>query len=163
MHVNPYRLYRLLAISLAFALLMACDKEPSSLELPMEEAIVPYFEAFEQEGSKRGLSIDLAAQDIGAAFSSTLEGQTAGKCTSFSSGTQIIYINPQSWEQRSELEREFLVFHELGHCYLGRGHLDEADEKGFCLSIMQSGAGRCRDSYRPATREALLDELFDNK
>ncbi len=57
--------------------------------------------------------------------------------------------------------REFVVFHELGHCDLGRDHRDEAFDNGVCVSIMRSGLGDCRDYYHPRTREGYLDELFD--
>lgn len=154
---------RFLSVLILGSLAFACQKESSSPQLTVDEAFVPYFEAFEQAGAERGLAIELLSQDIGAVFDGGLETQMAGKCTSFSSGARIIYIDPQSWAERSELEREFLIFHELGHCYLGREHLDEADEDGFCVSIMQSGEGSCTGRYNRLNRTELLDELFDKK
>lgn len=154
---------RLLFFLFLGSLFVACEKQNSSPSLTVDEAFQPYFEAFEQAGAERGLAVELGAEDIGAVFSSELEAQMAGKCTKFSTGARIIYIDQQSWAGRSELEREFLVFHELGHCYLDRPHLDEADENGFCVSIMQSGEGACTSQYTWVNRAQLLDELFDHK
>ena len=153
------RAYLLLPLAALLAL-SACSKEDALPSVSVDPAFQPYFSAFEAAAAERGIAVDLAAETIGAVFSADLEEPMAGKCTSFSSGVRIIYIDEQSWQQRSELEREFLLFHELGHCYLARGHLDEADANGFCVSIMQSGSGQCRSSYRNATRDLLLDELF---
>ena len=36
--------------------------------------------------------------------------------------TPKIDINPVTWSYMSEAERESLIFHELGHCLLNRGH-----------------------------------------
>ena len=63
----------------------------------------------------------------------------------------------------SERFREYIVFHELGHCERLRAHREDADEEGICVSIMASGTGECSDSYTAATREELLDELFDEQ
>jgi hypothetical protein len=156
-----HNINRFLFALLLGSLTVACEKESSSPALTVDEAFQPYFEAFEAAGAARGLSIDLNSEDIGAVFSEDLEAQTAGKCTSFSSGARIIYIDESSWGGRTEMEKEFLIFHELGHCYLDRVHLDEADENGFCVSIMQSGKGDCVGRYTVVNREGLLDELFE--
>ena len=34
----------------------------------------------------------------------------------------VVVINPNYWHHVSEDEREFLIFHELGHCVLDRRH-----------------------------------------
>lgn len=158
MSYHATRLFLFLWLS---SLAVACQKESSSPQLTVDEAFQPYFEAFEAAGVARGLSVDLAAAEIGAVFSEELAAQTAGQCTGFSSGAHIIYINPESWSGRTGMEREFLIFHELGHCYLKRSHLDEADENGFCVSIMHSGEGGCTGRYTVLNREGLLDELFE--
>ena len=36
--------------------------------------------------------------------------------------TPIIDINPEAWSYMSASEKETLIFHELGHCILNRGH-----------------------------------------
>ena len=54
-----------------------------------------------------------------------------------------------------------IVFHELGHCYLTRGHKDERKNNGTCASIMRSGKAACMDFYTSDNRKEYLDELFD--
>ena len=71
-----------------------------------------------------------------------------------------ILLDSQFWRRASEMEKEFLVFHELGHCYLGRSHLDEVAQNGNCQSMMNSGMGNCRINYNSQTRNEYLDELF---
>lgn len=137
---------------------MACEKSPALPKVEVDEAFAPYFADFEAEGLSRGRELSLAG--IGAAFDSELERGLAGKCVAYESGAHLIFIRPSDWEKRTPLEREYLIFHELGHCALHRPHLDEADAQGNCQSMMQSGEGRCRNNYSPLTRERLLDELF---
>ncbi len=147
-------------VTLSF-LFWSCQKEDDALpEIVVDPAFQPYFSRFEAEGAARGVDIDLPAATIGAVFSETLAAGQAGLCTQYTSGVAIIEILPGAWSGASDLEREHLIFHELGHCYLGRSHYDEADARGFCVSIMQSGEGRCRYNYRANTRAEYLDELF---
>ena len=54
-----------------------------------------------------------------------------------------------------------IFFHELGHCVLFRGHREDVNQNGSCVSIMRSGIEECWDNYRSTTREIYLDELFD--
>lgn len=65
------------------------------------------------------------------------------------------------WNTTSDRGKEFVVFHELGHCFLLRNHLEDTFLGGTCTSIMRSGTGSCRDNYGRLTRETYLDELFD--
>ncbi len=64
------------------------------------------------------------------------------------------------WLNASAMDKEFIVFHELGHCYLQREHLDTKDERGICTSIMSSGTSNCVRLYTNQNRSDLIDELF---
>lgn len=59
----------------------------------------------------------------------------------------------------SDPERECSVFHELGHCVLGRGHRNDRTEEGFILSIMEASGAACFGPYAD-NRDYYLDELF---
>jgi len=59
------------------------------------------------------------------------------------------------------LIKELIVFHELGHCFLQRGHREDALPNGACVSIMRSGIEDCLDNYTSETRSFYIDELFD--
>jgi hypothetical protein len=57
--------------------------------------------------------------------------------------------------------KEYIVFHELGHCVLNRPHTEDSFSNGVCSSIMRSGNGGCYDYYNRFTRQYYVDELFE--
>ncbi len=119
-----------------------------------------YYSNFEKEAAARGLDIDLFVANITGEISEINEEHVAGRCTFSSASPNAITIDKSFWDRSSPLFREFVVFHELGHCFLGRGHEEGVNANGTCKSIMRSGVEDCRDNYRSTTRAAYLDELF---
>ena len=135
----------------------SCTEE--ALEAERNIAFEQYFDRFEEEGLKRGVDVDL--YDIGARFEVT--DQTAvGQCITLTSGYQELRIDESYWQEANEDKKEFLIFHELGHCFLKRNHLDDKTNGGLCFSMMTSGTGTCNILYNQDTREKYLDELFLN-
>ena len=121
-----------------------------------------YFEAFEKEAAQRGIDIDLQKSELTGVIQD-LEGErVAGQCNYHSLRPNHVIIDHEFWENASDLVKEMVVFHELGHCELARGHREATGSRGHCLSIMRSGGGKCLDNYRFATRKAYLDELFND-
>ena len=49
-----------------------------------------------------------------------------GVCKTWSDGHKEVHIDKEWWESEytNDTERLVLIYHELGHCALGRGHLD---------------------------------------
>ncbi|MFK7979626.1 MAG: putative metallopeptidase, partial [Saprospiraceae bacterium] len=47
-------------------------------------------------------------------------------------GERQIVIDEKFWKRSSELSKELIVFHELGHCVLERNHFDEKSGNGTC-------------------------------
>ena len=129
----------------------------------VDEALWPYFQRFEAEAAARGLTVDLADAYITGYISDIPENQVIGQCSYSSNDPHRVTIDKPFWNQASDLEREFVVFHELGHCYLARVHDESMDAGGICLSIMRSGPGACRDVYNAASRSGLIQELFTEK
>ena len=119
--------------------------------------LCPYFQQFEIEAAARGLNIDLKIANISGDIISIQNGEV-GVCADIDE--KQIFIDQDFWERSSDLTKEFIVFHELGHCFLKRKHLNTVAENGTCLSIMRRGNGSCLDYYTSKTRTALLDELF---
>lgn len=167
---------RYLLIISAFALLISCQEETSLLSSDSPEEVsgrdwpdidpllIPHFINFEDEAFERGLDIDLSTSGISAVIEEIDIEDIAGRCSygihrfSF----KEIIIDESFWEQTTTLTREFIVFHELGHCYLFRDHNDRCTDRGIWESLMRSGTLEgCRDLYNNRTREAYLDELFD--
>ena len=120
-----------------------------------------YFQRFEEEALTRGLEVNLNAFNLTAEIRE-LDGEgVAGQCSYNHVDPNHIIINKEFWEVASDLLKEMVIFHELGHCYLYRDHREGTDNIGRCISIMRSGLGTCRDGYNASTRSAYLDELFD--
>lgn len=65
------------------------------------------------------------------------------------SSPPFVIVNPDRWDRLSESEREVAVFHELGHCLLGKVHSD---------GIMQPTLLAARE-YE-VERESFLKALF---
>ncbi len=126
----------------------------------VDPALWSYFSNFEAEAATRGLDIDLYLANITGEIAEIEEEHVAGRCTFSSAAPNAVTIDKTFWDRSSVLFREFVVFHELGHCFLGRGHEERTNADGTCSSIMRSGIEDCRDNYRTTTREAYLDELF---
>lgn len=126
----------------------------------VDQALWPYFQAFEEEARDRGFNIDLRASKMTGEITAVEDG-AAGLCSYQSHMPNHVTIDIDFWKNASERLKEFVVFHELGHCELGRDHREAADGDGNCLSLMRSGLGTCTDNYRSATRPAYLNELYD--
>lgn len=120
-----------------------------------------YFQRFEEEGNKRGMDIDLIASKITGIISDIEQEHVAGLCNYSSNAPEHVTIDTDFWASASDLYKEFVVYHELGHCYLVRGHREAAHADGTCKSLMRSGLEDCKDNYNSVSRADYLDELFD--
>ena len=147
--------YKYLFILLVF--FGACTREEAA-DLYVESDLQPYFAAFEAEAAERGLDMEIQIEG----FINTLENGDGilGQCVEDNLEPDQIIIDGSFWNRSDHYSREFIVFHELGHCVLGRSHLDDPGEDGLCASIMHSGSLACRRNYTEETRERYLDELF---
>lgn len=121
----------------------------------------PYFQRFEDEAALRGLAVNLTEAGISGVIAPIEEDFIAGSCSFPRNRPNEVTIDEAFWVRGSELFREFIVFHELGHCYLLRPHTEEILSDGNCASIMRSGSGPCWDNYTLNTRNYYINELFD--
>ena len=119
-----------------------------------------YFLILKKEGALRGYQIDLEALEISGSIVELNQGHVAGICTYSSQAPNIVEIDATFWNSNSSFIREMVVFHELGHCVLNRGHDETTFTNGVCESIMRSGVGDCLDNYNANTRTNYLNELF---
>jgi len=140
-------------------LISACTPD-NDVSIVVDVQLEEYFESFNNEASAYGYDVSKELSLING-YLEVLSGTTAaGQCKTYSDGRREIVIDSEYWQRADPLEREFILFHELGHCVLDRDHNDE-HERGVCLSIMESGSGGCRTNYSIETRETYLDELFN--
>lgn len=127
----------------------------------VDEALWLYFERFEREAAARSVRVDLGNHNLGGRIVEIVDSEVAGDCHYDPDAPDRLRVDESFWLKASDRLREYVVFHELGHCALVRDHREDADAQGYCLSVMASGTGDCNEAYSPTTREALLDELFD--
>jgi len=147
-----------LCVTIAFFCGISCSKDQA--ELFVDNSLLEYFDRFADEAAKRNVTVDFEASRVSAYIKEINSPNVIGQCVHDSKKPNTVIVDRTYWENANELEKEFLVFHELGHCVLNREHIDDADDNGNCISIMTSGSIQCRINYTITTREQLLDELF---
>ncbi len=126
----------------------------------VDQALWTYFEAFEEAAASRGKQIDLSALGVIGQIEEIEQDHVAGQCTWNSAAPEIVTIDLEFWNSSSNSWKEFVVFHELGHCVLNRDHREDHYSDGTCVSLMRSGLGGCIDNYNSDTRNIYLNELF---
>jgi len=114
-------------------------------------------EKFKKEAVAHKRVVDLSELTMifGTTYSKD-EPYTIGTCGQMN-GFPVITIDTRYWDTADQYEKEELVFHELGHCILGRDHC-EIKVDGKSASIMEPdmlGSVMYKEN-----RENLLNELF---
>jgi hypothetical protein len=144
---------------LAFILLYSCQKPKSKYSAPTE--LDKIARSFVNEASKRGININLDSSMVTLSFE-RLGIHYNGSCTP-NSDPKVIIIDSFKWNTYDSTMKEFIVFHELGHCLLNRGHKNDTLKLGECASIMREGLTSCNSNYADsAWRDYYLDELFNS-
>jgi hypothetical protein len=151
---------------------IGCSKEEFRPVYDVPEEYQPFIDAFVREASNRGyaLTIDNLIID----FDPTIEAPHCAQCNSSSMDKEvqkIISINPNMTCWFTDEEREALIFHELGHCVLGRLHDNELLPNGDLKSVMNEidlsvyssciypvDDQPCSNTFK---RPYYLDELFN--
>ncbi len=118
----------------------------------------PYVDLFFTEAQKRGFNISRDDFTFSIAFGN---GFRSGVC--YTRENRIV-INKNYWHTLSELTKQYLIFHEMGHCILERPHDNQVLANGECKSLMKGDEeNECRfniDNFN-IWREYYLDELFE--
>lgn len=143
--------------------LNSCQKDSptANSQFPnVDPELWKFYQAFELEANRRGFEYDLNALNISGEIKEIAQTNVAGSCRFGNHIDNEVTIDQTFWNNSSEVYKEFVVFHELGHCVLLRDHDESVDAQGRCLSIMRSGLTNCRDSYSSVTRATFIDELF---
>jgi hypothetical protein len=136
---------------------IACSKENTNF---IESELQPYFDSFRTEASIRGIEVDFQEMGIDGYLRSLSSDGLKGQCLHDPEANSSIVIDLDFWNENNHYSKEYIVFHELGHCVLDRRHLDEENDEGNCISIMNSGSSTCRSLYNEVSRDLFLDELF---
>lgn len=135
---------------LLLILLLGCGK-PAYIDPPLK----PYVDRFNQAAHSHKVYIDTT--EISVIFDTN--GFLAKHGLNGLCFDSKVTINRQFWNIGKEPVKTALIFHELGHCALGRSHDTAVRSDGFPLSIMFP-------NLPPAAQlvshwKAYVDELFD--
>lgn len=142
----------------SFILVSSCQENDNLTQPVMDDRLIPFFTSFNKEAALRGKNVPL--DDISGRILDIETAGVQGRCEHLNSGAKQLYIDSLFWETSSYSAKEYVIFHELGHCALNRRHLDTKNTDGTCVSIMQSGNGSCKMVYSGQNRTKYLDELF---
>jgi len=115
----------------------------------IDKDIYPFYETFIEEGLSRGQ--DFSKRDVFIRFSNDIEG--IGRSYNRYDHVSDVLINENKWYKNSDVFKEVLIMHELGHAFLGRSHEND------CYSVMIENEV-CKYSNYMEHREEMLDELF---
>ena len=135
-------------------LLSACKKTVHDIP----PALLPYVQDFFEEARSRGLDLEMSDFDLIIELRQIDDHHIAGRCRN---GKMI--IDSIQWNYRDEKGRRSLLFHEMGHCVLGRGHDNIKTLEGACYSMMHGSEDdfECSENfYSELWWEYYLDELF---
>lgn len=145
-----------------FLVFQNCKKNPD-IVYQVDPAFEPYVQEFIAEGAKRGQTIDFTDSGLIVEFSDGSVGGASGFCYV---GKHHVVIDKSEWTALSENVRGFLLFHELGHCELDRGHTNLKFSNDVWKSIMRGGELEGFEIWIPIPyygfrKEYLNDELFN--
>lgn len=149
--------------------LISCKKE--NLRSSIDPELAPFIQSFIEEGAKRGvvLSTERLESQLVDMLTATNKDNICGygdPGTGTSASPSIEIKNTDDcWIDMSDLEKENLMFHELGHALLARPHINDKLPNGASPKSIMCGDGACSNfATLPANgllRDYYLDELFN--
>jgi len=158
---------KIITVLLLLVVLMSCDDEEDNLIYNVPTEVQPFVDAFVAEAAARGQTIETdnliveltAPVENGGQF---VCGVTFGPIVNVAQNLVQIDTQCLAW-RHSEISREVLMFHELGHALLLRHHRTDQLPNFDFASIMVSSTWNIDDFYifDLTKREYYIDELFD--
>lgn len=133
---------------------IACGQQYEQNNFKINADFQNYVDLFEEK-IKQKVKIDIDYNK--------LEYPIVGVCITYTNGYKEIQIDSDSWVEYDENYREELIFHELGHCVLGRDH-DNSIIEGYRVpkSIMYPYIfGYAYNKYKVYYLEELKNEETD--
>ncbi len=110
--------------------------------------IEPYLLSFQDEARAHGVLITFHGIDVQFG---DLPAPQVGVCYS---GQLRVVVDQRVWDTYDSYRREVVIYHELGHCLLGKGHVAASTPAIMNPMLMWS-------SYYAAHRTELLNEFFN--
>jgi hypothetical protein len=143
-------------------LLLGCSKDnpqPTGTSADFTE----YINRFVAEGKARNVSVDISNLIVEYIDQVTISGSPyCGQSLPGSVPHVQITKSAGCWSNQTDVNKEILIFHELGHALLKRSHYDFELQNGLWVSLMHSGNQfNLYNEFEPALRSYYLDELFN--
>ena len=141
-------------------------EESSNEGSKIQEQYRPYVDRFIDEAVKRKVNVNDSRLYVITGFP-RLDVCGFGYYNYLGNGSMRVEISPEPscWANRNDLEREILMFHELGHAILNRQHKEGNFSISNPTSIMCSetcnGFFNLYNKFTPKVRDYYIDELFD--
>jgi hypothetical protein len=154
--------YLLILISVLIFTFNGCkqNSDPAPIPAEIQNDLKVYVDRFISEGALRDKKVDLSGYKI--SYNDTLKYYCG---YGFYDKKQVI-INYDCWKSLTDLGKEKLMFHELGHAYLGRVHNNTQLDNGDYKTIMTESDiyydWVLYSEYTPEKRKYYLDELFNS-
>lgn len=95
-----------------------------------DDSFAPIVKKFEALGQKELNDPQFKVGDIPINFGDTTQPEFDGVCFVYADDTKEIIVRKSWWDNAHPIQKEVLVFHELGHCRLGRTHEEDTVETG---------------------------------
>jgi hypothetical protein len=116
-----------------------------------------YVNLFQEQAKELGQDINVSDLVIRFKHIPVEDNKTTlGRCWRGGNNPPIIDIDPEHWKSMSMVQRQLLMFHEMGHCLLRRDHVDEKKS----VSIMNPYL--ISSQVFVASEDRLIAELFDD-
>ena len=124
--------FPLLAL-LSFLLIFGCKKD-DVIEYNVDSDFEEYVQRFIDEGAARGVEIDFSDTGLLIEYSDRIVDGASGYCYL---GEHHIVIDKSEWTALTDTQKEYLLFHELGHCELDRRHKNDQFDNLLWKSLMR--------------------------
>lgn len=145
---------------------LSCTEDDATSDYP---DLTNYLDRFEQEAAKLGYDFDLSKVQAVYVDEIKINDQTYcgyGYSNYDGAGLRRIEISKSSacnWASKTDIERENLFFHEIGHAFLQRSHDETKQCDGSPLSLMNStgNSWRIYGDNEEEKRTYYISELID--
>lgn len=116
---------------------------------------------FEQAGKQYSGNSNFSAGNVPVNFGDTENPSFEGVCFSYPDGQTEVIIRESWWNSASQALRESLLYHELGHCVLGRDHDNETvDVNGVSKKASMMNSVIVNSNQYNTHKAGYLTELF---
>lgn len=139
--------FGLIFLLILVSVLTGCGKQDN-----IDPELAPYVKAFLTAGNVKN-QVPVTVQ-----FGELSGDDVNGQCDA-GLGKVTITISKDAWEGYNEAQKTVTMFHECGHCFLGREH-DDTTTDGVAVSVMNSNALLSTLGYEQSPRQ-YVSELFN--